>query len=47
MHTFCMRGITSAVAFLKEKDAKLGGVLFYGDIHPNCNVQSVNCTCEN
>ena len=33
------------VQYLQETNAKLGGVVLYGDIHPNCNVQSV--TCEN
>ena len=35
------------VQYLQETNAKLGGVVLYGDTHPNCNVQSVNCTCEN
>ena len=35
-----MRGIASAYISSRE-NAKLGGVLLYGDIHPNCNVQSV------
>ena len=35
------------VQYLQEKNAKLGGAVLYGGIHPNCNVQSVNCTCEN
>jgi hypothetical protein len=34
-------------SIFKKKNAKLGGVVLYGGIHPNCNVQSVNCTCEN
>ena len=27
--------------------AKLGGVVLFVDTHPNTNIQSVNCTCEN
>ena len=34
-----MRGIQ--VQYLQEENAKLGGVVLYGDIHPTCNVQSV------
>ena len=30
-----------------KNNAKLGGVLLYGDTHPNYNVQSVNRTCGN
>ena len=35
------------VQYLQETNAKLGGVVLYKDTHYNCNVQSVNCTCEN
>ena len=35
------------VQYLQETNAKLGGVVLYGGIRPNCNIHSVNCTCEN
>ena len=34
------------VQYLQKTNTKLGGVVLYGNIHPNCNVQSVR-TCEN
>ena len=38
---------TSTVYIFKKTNAKLGGVVSCGCIHPRTSIQSVNRTCEN